>query len=36
MDYRTVEKAIDDLNKKGIIDKFLYNQKSTKITVKLQ
>jgi len=36
MDYRTVKKAIDDLNKKGIIDKFLYNQKSTKITVKLQ
>jgi len=36
MDYRTVKKAIDDLNKKGIIDKFLYNQKNTKITVKLQ
>jgi len=36
MDYRTVKKAIDDLNKKGIIDKFLYNQESTKIPVKLQ
>jgi hypothetical protein len=31
-----VKKAIDDLNKKGIIDKFLYNQESTKIPVKLQ
>jgi len=36
MDYRTVKKVIDDLNKKGIIDKFLYNQESTKIPVKLQ
>jgi len=36
MDYRTVKKVIDDLNKKGIIDKFLYNQKNTKIPVKLQ
>ena len=36
MDYRTVKKVIDDLNKKGIIDKFLYNQKNTKIPVNLQ
>ena len=36
MDYRTVKKVIDDLNKKGVIDKFLYNQESTKIPVKLQ
>ena len=36
MDYRTVEKAIDGLKKKGIIDKFLYNQESAKIPVKLQ
>ena len=36
MDYRTVEKAIYNLKKKGIIDKFLYNKENYKIPVKLQ
>ena len=36
MDYRTVEKAIDDLKKKRIIDKFLYNKENYKKLVKLQ